>query len=168
MNPGFGRCSERFTATPSGATGRSAGFAIRLSCLQEPCLVALEMMKFGILSGEPFEAAERPFPEQAERFHRLEDHLKWKFNILQTHVLFDFCLPRFFQVKYAKSPVDSHTKSLLLLSRVMSLVPMQLKSGMWNADVDFDLAAFHSLVRLATDLYQKRHSKIGIFQDEDS
>jgi hypothetical protein len=29
-------------------------------------------------------------------------------------------------------------------------VPMKLKSGMWNADVDFDLAAFHSLVRLAT------------------
>jgi len=27
---------------------------------------------------------------------------------------------------------------------------MKLKSGMWNADVDFDLAAFHSLVRLAT------------------
>ena len=26
---------------------------------------------------------------------------------------------------------------------------MKLKSGMWNADVDFDLAAFHSLVRLA-------------------
>lgn len=83
--------------------------------LQEPCLVALEMMKFGILSGEPFEAAERPFPEQ---------------------------------VKYPKSPVDSNTKSMLLLSRVMSLVPMKLKSGMWNADVDFDLAAFHSLVRL--------------------
>ncbi|CAJ1371337.1 unnamed protein product [Effrenium voratum] len=83
--------------------------------LQEPCLVALEMMKFGILSGDPFEAAERPFPEQ---------------------------------VKYPKAPVDPHTKSLLLLSRVMSLVPMKLKSGMWNADVDFDLAAFHSLVRL--------------------
>merc|ERR1712032_1577385 len=25
---------------------------------QEPCLVALELMKFGILSGEPFEAAQ--------------------------------------------------------------------------------------------------------------
>merc|ERR1719428_2508576 len=34
--------------------------------LQEPCLVALEMMKFVVLSGEPFEAAmpDRPFPEQ--------------------------------------------------------------------------------------------------------
>jgi len=83
--------------------------------LQEPCLVALEMMKFGILSGEPFEAAERPFPEQ---------------------------------VRYPQPPVDSNTRSLLLLSRVMSLVPMKLRHGMWNADVDFDLAAFHSLVRL--------------------
>merc|ERR1719502_2024580 len=35
---------------------------------QEPCLVALEMMKFGILSGEPFDAAvaDRPFPPQVE------------------------------------------------------------------------------------------------------
>merc|ERR1712226_1028169 len=34
--------------------------------LQESTLVALEMMKFGILTGEPFDAAqpERPFPEQ--------------------------------------------------------------------------------------------------------
>merc|ERR1740127_111700 len=33
--------------------------------LQEPCLVALEMMKFGVLSGDPFDAArDRPFPEQ--------------------------------------------------------------------------------------------------------
>lgn len=30
----------------------------------------------------------------------------------------------------------------------MSLVPMKLKHDMWNADVDFDLAAFHSLVRI--------------------
>jgi len=84
---------------------------------QEPCLVALEMMKFGVLSGEPLEPAlaARPFPEQ---------------------------------VNYPKSPADPWTKSVLLLSRVMSLVPMKLKNDMWNADVDFDLAAFHSLVRL--------------------
>lgn len=83
---------------------------------QEPCLVALEMMKFGILSGEPFEppTPDRPFPAQ---------------------------------VKYPHSPLDGRTKSLLLLSRIMSLVPMRLKNDMWNADVDFDLAAFHSLVR---------------------
>jgi len=85
--------------------------------LQEPCLVALEMMKFGVLNGEPFEAAQpdRPFPEQ---------------------------------VQYPQAPVDSRVKSMLLLSRVMSLVPMSLKNDMWNADVDFDLAAFHSLVRI--------------------
>merc|ERR1712190_562819 len=75
------------------------------------------MMKFGVLSGEPFDAAtpERPFPAQ---------------------------------VRYPTAPVSSHTKTMLLLSRVMSLVPMKLKSDMWNADVDFDLAAFHSLVRI--------------------
>lgn len=85
--------------------------------LQEPCLVALEMMKFGILSGEPFECAvsDRPFPEQ---------------------------------VQYPTAPVQPQVKATLLLSRVMSLVPMKLKNDMWNADVDFDLAAFHSLVRI--------------------
>merc|ERR550514_1567699 len=74
-------------------------------------------MKFGVLSGEPFDAAlpDRPFPEQ---------------------------------VKYPTTPVDAFTKSVLLLSRVMSLVPMKLKNDMWNANVDFDLAAFHSLVRI--------------------
>merc|ERR1719326_752477 len=84
---------------------------------QEPCLVALEMMKFGILSGEPFDAAvaDRPFPEQ---------------------------------VNYPSTPVEATVKATLLLSRVMSLVPMKLKNDMWNADVDFDLAAFHSLVRI--------------------
>jgi len=82
--------------------------------LQEPCLVALEMMKFGVLNGEPFDAADWQFPQQ---------------------------------VKYPKSPVSVWTKSVLLLSRVMSLVPMRLKNDMWNAEVDFDLAAFHSLVR---------------------
>mmetsp|Transcript_57653 Transcript_57653/g.137121 ORF Transcript_57653/g.137121 Transcript_57653/m.137121 type:complete len:781 (+) Transcript_57653:107-2449(+) len=85
--------------------------------LQEPCLIALEMMKFGCLNGDPFEAAqaERPFPEP---------------------------------VKYPKAPVDPRTKAVLLLSRVMSLVPMNLANEMWNADVNFDLAAFHSLVRI--------------------
>jgi len=85
--------------------------------LQEPCLVALEMMKFGFLHGEPFDAAqpERPFPEQ---------------------------------VQYPTSPVPPQVKARLLLCRVVSLVPMKLKNDMWNADVDFDLAAFHSLVRI--------------------
>jgi len=87
-------------------------------CLQEPCLVALELMKFGFLSGEPFDPAQedRPFPEQ---------------------------------VNYPRSAgVDPRTKAVLLLSRVMSLVPMKLRNDMWNADVDFDLAAFHSLIRV--------------------
>jgi len=85
--------------------------------LQEPCLIALELMKFGCLNGDPFEAGkpDRPFPEP---------------------------------VKYPKSPANVQTKSLLLLSRVMSLVPMSLANEMWNADVNFDLAAFHSLVRI--------------------
>lgn len=85
--------------------------------LQEPCLVALELMKFGILSGEPFDAAqpERPFPRQ---------------------------------VRYPTSPAPPDVMSLLLLTRCMSLVPMRLRNDMWNADVDFDLAAFHALVRI--------------------
>merc|ERR1719382_1839716 len=78
-------------------------------------MVAICLMQFGILSGEPFDAQpERPFPEQ---------------------------------VNYPKQ-ADPRTKAVLLLSRVMSLVPMKLKNDMWNADVDFDLAAFHSLVRI--------------------
>jgi len=82
---------------------------------QESCMVALEMMKFGVLAGEPFDPQpDRPFPEQ---------------------------------VNYPKQ-ADQRAKALLLLSRVMSLVPMKLKNDMWNADVDFDLAAFHSLVRI--------------------
>merc|ERR1719210_2077859 len=51
------------------------------------------------------------------------------------------------QVNYPEQ-ADGRTHAVLLLSRVMSLVPMKLKSDMWNADVDFDLAAFHSLVRI--------------------
>eukprot|EP00971_Amphidinium_carterae_P132293 2620490-Amphidinium_carterae.2 len=37
-----------------------------LGASQEPCLVALELMKFGVLSGEPFDAAtpDRPFPAE--------------------------------------------------------------------------------------------------------
>merc|ERR1712100_86556 len=85
--------------------------------LQESTLVALELMKFGVLSSEPFDAAQqdRPFPEP---------------------------------VKYPAQPLQPKMKATLLLSRVMSLVPMKLKNDMWNADVDFDLAAFHSLVRI--------------------
>jgi hypothetical protein len=85
--------------------------------LQESTLVALELMKFGVLSSEPFDAAQpdRPFPEP---------------------------------VNYPAQPLQPRMKAMLLLSRVMSLVPMKLKNDMWNADVNFDLAAFHSLVRI--------------------
>jgi len=84
---------------------------------QEPCLVALELMKFGVLSGEPFDSAtpERVFPPQVE---------------------------------YPSSgSASQQTTAVLLLCRVLSLVPMKLRNDMWNADVSFDLAAFHSLVR---------------------
>lgn len=85
--------------------------------LMEPCLVAMELMKNGVLSGEPFEPAQadRPFPAQ---------------------------------IGYPKQPVTPQQKSHLLLCRVMSLVPMRLRVDMWNADVTFDLAAFHSMVRI--------------------
>mmetsp|Transcript_98390 Transcript_98390/g.275530 ORF Transcript_98390/g.275530 Transcript_98390/m.275530 type:complete len:753 (+) Transcript_98390:180-2438(+) len=85
---------------------------------QEPCLVALEMLKFGMLMPEPFEPAvlEKGFPKD---------------------------------VNYPKAATaDDTAKATLFLSRVMSLVPMKLKSDMWNADVNFDLAAFHSLIRI--------------------
>merc|ERR1719231_494532 len=85
--------------------------------IQEPCMVALEMMKFGVLSGEPFEpgAPDRQFPAQ---------------------------------VSYPTNNATNEAKYKLLLTRVTSLVPMKLRNDMWNADVDFDLAAFHALVRI--------------------
>lgn len=85
---------------------------------QEPCLVALELMKFGVLSGEPFDPAtqERPFPV--------------KINYPSP----DSC--------------SADQKSMFLLSRVISLVSLRLRNDMWNAEVDFDLAAFHSMIRI--------------------
>jgi len=83
----------------------------------EPCLVALEMMKFGVLHGEPFEPAAFADPFPAD-------------------------------VNYPVAPVDSRMKSMLLLSRVFSLVPMRLQNSRWDANVSFDLTAFHSLVRV--------------------
>jgi len=50
-------------------------------------------------------------------------------------------------VNYPKN-ADDNVKAFFLLSRAMSLMPMKLKNDMWNADVDFDLAAAHSLVRI--------------------
>jgi len=85
--------------------------------LQEPCIIALEMMKFGVLSGEPFEV-----PCNASRFPA--------------------------EVNYPVSPVDQRTKSMFLLSRMFSLVPMKLRNARWNSDVVFDLTAFQLLVRV--------------------
>merc|ERR1740138_175955 len=86
--------------------------------LMEPCLVAIELMKYGVLNGDPLEPAakDKPFPSS--------------FNYPSSAM------------------VDTKTKSILLLTRVMSLVPMRLRCDMWNADVTFDLAAFHSQVRI--------------------
>mmetsp|Transcript_51009 Transcript_51009/g.134396 ORF Transcript_51009/g.134396 Transcript_51009/m.134396 type:complete len:742 (+) Transcript_51009:39-2264(+) len=44
--------------------------------------------------------------------------------------------------------VDDQQRAQMLLCRLMGLVPMSLKNDMWNAEVDFDLAAFHSIVRI--------------------
>eukprot|EP00931_Biecheleriopsis_adriatica_P028044 TRINITY_DN16776_c0_g1_i1.p1 TRINITY_DN16776_c0_g1~~TRINITY_DN16776_c0_g1_i1.p1 ORF type:complete len:743 (+),score=145.87 TRINITY_DN16776_c0_g1_i1:257-2230(+) len=85
------------------------------SHFQEATLLALELMKFGLLSGEPLATAGEPFPEL---------------------------------VKYPTTPTDMETRSIFLLSRVMSLVPMKLKADIWSSPVDFDLAAFHGLVKL--------------------
>lgn len=89
--------------------------------LTEPCLTALELMKFGLLNGEPFETAqpEKPFPEDV------------KYPIAAN----------------MSQPERDAVCGKLLLCRVMSLVPMRLRHVMWDSDVDFDLAAFHSLVR---------------------
>mmetsp|Transcript_73169 Transcript_73169/g.161491 ORF Transcript_73169/g.161491 Transcript_73169/m.161491 type:complete len:756 (-) Transcript_73169:92-2359(-) len=89
--------------------------------LTEPCLTALELMKFGRLDGEPFETAqpEKPFPEDV------------KYPVAAN----------------LSQPERDAKCGKLLLCRVMSLVPMKLRHVMWDSDVDFDLAAFHSLVR---------------------
>eukprot|EP00913_Durusdinium_trenchii_P014735 g13823.t1 len=75
----------------------------------------------GLLNGEPFEAAqpEKPFPEDV------------KYPIAAN----------------LSQPERDRICGKLLLCRVMSLVPMRLRPVMWDSDVDFDLAAFHTLVR---------------------
>jgi hypothetical protein len=88
------------------------------SRLIEPSLVAIELMKFGKLNSDPFDPGDSSRPFPQE-------------------------------VAYPRSDnVTSEQKSILLLTRVMSLVPMKLKVDMWNADVLFDLAAFHAMVRI--------------------
>lgn len=87
--------------------------------MQEDALFALELMKFGLLSGEPLEAPkDRPYPEN---------------------------------IQLLRNPNVSQRRkhSIILVSRVTSLCQMQLKStGMWGTEVEFDLAAFHSTVKI--------------------
>jgi 5'-3' exonuclease len=86
------------------------------SALLEPVLLALEMMKFGVLNGEPLEAPDgKTFPVA---------------------------------VQYpSPATADAKTKQTMLISRLMSLMPMRLRNDLWSAKVDFDLASFHCLVR---------------------
>ncbi|CAD7960789.1 unnamed protein product [Amoebophrya sp. A25] len=84
---------------------------------QEPMLIALELMKFGILTGEPCEPAQKdqPFPRGC----------------------------------YPKNEMGSGLgKANILIARAISLLPMKLRADMWNADVSFDMTAFHSMVRV--------------------
>mmetsp|Transcript_45280 Transcript_45280/g.105693 ORF Transcript_45280/g.105693 Transcript_45280/m.105693 type:complete len:759 (+) Transcript_45280:77-2353(+) len=112
---------DLISAEDGGATVLSDVLKDTPRTLTEPCLTALELMKYGQLNGEPFEAAQadKPFPVE---------------------------------VKYlSSSQLDSEKDKVcgcFLLCRVMSLVPMRLKNTMWDSDVDFDLAAFHALVRV--------------------
>ena len=113
---------DLISAEDGGATVLSDVLKDTPRNLTEPCLTALELMKYGQLNGEPFEAAqpEKPFPTE---------------------------------VKYPVSsqlsaPEKEKVCGMILLCRVMSLVPMRLRNIMWDSDVDFDLAAFHALVRV--------------------
>jgi hypothetical protein len=104
-----------------GATVLSDVLKETPSQLTEPCLTALELMKYGQLNGEPFEAAnsDRPFPKEV----------------------------RYPSAANLDPSQRSKVCGALILCRVMSLVPMRLRNVMWDADVDFDLAAFHALIR---------------------
>eukprot|EP00913_Durusdinium_trenchii_P014736 g13824.t1 len=99
--------------TDQGAPSFDGDLLNTPSVLTEPCLTALELMKFGQLTGDPFEVAEssKPFPQE---------------------------------IKYPSSSTLAASDrdkvcGTLLLCRVMNV--------MWDSDVDFDLAAFHALVR---------------------
>jgi len=108
-------------ADDGGMTAIGAALKDTPKHLMEPCLIALELMKFGCLNGEPFEptAQDKPFPQALNYPPRLPS-----------------------------GEVMPRQKSIYLLTRIMSLVPMRLKVDMWNADVIFDLAAFHAMVRI--------------------
>mmetsp|Transcript_141394 Transcript_141394/g.316965 ORF Transcript_141394/g.316965 Transcript_141394/m.316965 type:complete len:326 (-) Transcript_141394:23-1000(-) len=50
-------------------------------------------------------------------------------------------------VPYPLEPTEAD-RHRLLLTRVLSLVPMSLKNEMWHAHVSFDLASFHGIVKV--------------------
>eukprot|EP00918_Siedleckia_nematoides_P105280 GHVU01229911.1.p2 GENE.GHVU01229911.1~~GHVU01229911.1.p2 ORF type:complete len:387 (+),score=61.29 GHVU01229911.1:2034-3194(+) len=116
--------------------GRPTVFGAALSKVpeefQEDALFVLEMMKFGLLV--PDELMQAPDRPFPERI-------------------------RLF--RYNHSP--DRKRAFLLLTRVFSLVPMQLKGNdFWGADVDFDLAAFHCLLKvLKRSLRQITEASIG-------
>eukprot|EP00922_Rhytidocystis_sp_ex-Travisia-forbesii_P053247 GHVS01078961.1.p1 GENE.GHVS01078961.1~~GHVS01078961.1.p1 ORF type:complete len:921 (+),score=193.14 GHVS01078961.1:386-3148(+) len=87
--------------------------------LQEDILFVLELMRMGCLTGDLLEApTDRSYPDRIGLLRR-------------------------------KNVEPSEVRKYLLLSRVFSLWPMQLKPmHMWGADVDFDLAAYHSIVKI--------------------
>lgn len=87
---------------------------------QEHCLFALELIKFGYLFCDPYEAPkERPFPEE------------------------------FVQKRLAREQENPDEKHVVFLTRVMSLLPMVLSNKeRWFDTVEFDLAAFHSFVKV--------------------
>ncbi|KEP67277.1 UNVERIFIED_CONTAM: XPG N-terminal domain-containing protein [Hammondia hammondi] len=87
--------------------------------LQEDVLFVLELLKFGLLTGDVLEAPkDRPHPAGVQLLRRPD------------------------------TPADKR-RSILLLSRVCSLFPMRLHTGShWQGDVDFDLAAYSSIIKI--------------------
>ncbi|PFH35866.1 XPG N-terminal domain-containing protein [Besnoitia besnoiti] len=87
--------------------------------LQEDMLFVLELLKFGLLTGDVLEAPkDRPHPVGVQLLRRPD------------------------------TPPEKR-RSILLLSRICSLYPMRLHVGShWQGDVDFDLAAYSSIIKI--------------------
>eukprot|EP00923_Selenidium_pygospionis_P038584 GHVN01067219.1.p2 GENE.GHVN01067219.1~~GHVN01067219.1.p2 ORF type:complete len:350 (-),score=41.68 GHVN01067219.1:378-1427(-) len=105
--------------TSSGyVTAMGAALMDTPELFEQDSFFALELVKNGFLFSEPLEAPR------------------------------DRPFPEAILKKRAARLGDPEEKSTTYLSRVMSLVPMELKTELWQADVDFDLAAFHSVVKI--------------------
>ena len=66
------------------------------------------------------------------------------------------CIQRYSKIPRRRAAINYPTRSssanhqsLMLITRVVSLLPMRLRSDMWNSEVDFDLAAFQCQARAA-------------------